>query len=144
MLVKTAHLGEIAVKEENIITFNSGLPAFEGFPRFALLDIAQNDNFKWMQCIDDPETAFLLVDPFTVKPDYSVSLNDDLVKSMEISNPEDALVYTIVNVPASGLKDATTNLIGPLIINWRQKNARQIILDAEVNVLKYPLFAEGR
>ncbi|NLV21312.1 MAG: flagellar assembly protein FliW, partial [Syntrophomonadaceae bacterium] len=40
----------------------------------------------------------------------------------------------------SGLKDATTNLVGPLVFNWRKKVARQII--CEGNIIKYPLMKQ--
>lgn len=139
MVLKTARLGEVMVEEENIINFNPGLLAFEGFSRFIMLDIAESPKFKWLQSIDKPEVVFLLVDPFKVKDDYYVDLKDELLDSLSISTPEDVLVYTIVNVPASGLKDATANLVGPLIINWRQKCARQIILEYGDNEIKYPI-----
>lgn len=139
MVLKTAQSGEVIAEAENIINFDPGLLAFEGFSRFALLDIAENPIFKWLQSVDKPDIVFLLVDPFKVKKDYYVDLKDDLLDNLCISAPEDVLVYTIVNVPQSGLKDATTNLVGPLIINWRQKTARQIILENDDQDIKYPL-----
>lgn len=139
MIVKTAKLGELVVEARNIINFNHGLLGFENVTSFVLVDIPEIPDFKWLQSIVNPELAFLLVDPFTIKKDYYVELSDEMVTELDISAPEDVLVYTIVTVPKSGFKDATTNLIGPLIINWTKKKAKQIIFERTNNTIRYPL-----
>jgi len=140
MNAKTAELGETAIEEANIINFDPGLLAFENLHRFVMLDIVENPHFKWLQSLDNPEVTFLLVDPFTVKNDYSVDLSAEVREKLDIEAAEDVIIYTIVTVPASGLKDATTNLVGPLVFNWRKKVARQII--CEGNIIKYPLMKQ--
>ena len=144
MIIKTGRLGELVVEAQNIINFNPGLLGFENLTSFVLVDIAKIPNFKWLQSIENTELAFLLVDPFTIKSDYYMELNDEIIEKLEISIPEDVLVYTTVTVPNSGFKDATTNLVGPLIINWTQKKGKQIISERENNVIKYPLFAKSQ
>lgn len=139
MIVKTAKLGELVVEARNIINFNHGLLGFENVTSFVLVDIPEIPDFKWLQSIVNTELAFLLVDPFTIKKDYYVELSDEMVTELDISAPEDVLVYTIVTVPKSGFKDATTNLIGPLIINWTKKKAKQIIFERTNNTIRYPL-----
>ncbi len=143
MIIATARFGEIAIEEKNIIKFDFGLLAFEDLNRFILFDIAENPNFKWLQSIDNPQVCFLLVDPFTIKEDYSVYLSDELVEKLGVLVAEDVIVYTTVTVPKSGFKDATTNMIGPLVINWRLKKAKQIICETDNNTIKYPLLANN-
>ena len=143
MIIETAKFGEIIVEEDKIIKFDSGLLAFEDLTRFVLFEILENSNFKWLQSIDKPQVAFLLVDPFVIKSDYYIELKDEFVEKLGISKPEDVLVYTIVTVPGSGFKDATTNLIGPLIINITNKNAKQIIFEKGDISIKYPLFMDS-
>lgn len=140
MKIKTPRFGQIAIQEASIINFEPGIMAFEHLNRFILLDIGENPNFKWLQSIDDLEVTFLLVDPFRIKNDYYIELSDEMVQKLDISIPQDVLVYTIVTVPESGLKNATTNLVGPLIINWTMKKAKQIIFENENSMIKYPLF----
>ena len=139
MIIKTVRFGEMVIAENDIIEFNHGLLGFENLTRYVLMDIAKVPDFKWLQSVDNPELAFLLVDPFTVKKGYSVELNDDVAAKLEISAPEDVLVYTIVNVPKSGFKNATTNLVGPVIINWLKKKGKQIVFERDNNLIKYPL-----
>jgi len=139
MIVKTARLGELVIEARNIIRFDPGLLGFENLTNYVLVDIAEIPDFKWLQSIENTDLAFLLVDPFTVKKGYCVELNDDVVAKLDISAPEDVLVYTIVNVPKSGFKDATTNLVGPVIINWTKKKGKQMIFERDNNSIKYPL-----
>lgn len=139
MKIKTARFGAIEVEENNILKFSPGLLAFESLTRYILLDIAESPFFKWLQSIDNPELAFLLIDPFTINRNYNVDINDEVADKLGLSTAQDVLVYTIVTVPRSGFKDATTNLMGPLIINWRKKQGKQIILDRQNYNLKYPL-----
>lgn len=144
MIIKTARLGELVVEAQDIINFNPGLLGFENLTSFVLVDIADIPNFKWLQSIENAELAFLLVDPFTIKKGYCVELNDDVAEKLDISAPEDVLVYTIVTVPKGGFKDATTNLVGPVIINWTKKKGKQIIFERDNNSIKYPLLTGSR
>ncbi len=139
MIIKTARFGELVVAESDIVEFNPGLLGFEQLNRYILMDIAQSTDFKWLQSLDQPDLAFLLVDPFMIKPGYCVELNDEMAARLAIEEPEQVLVYTIVTVPASGFKHATTNLVGPLIINWLKKKGKQIIFERDNNSIRYPL-----
>lgn len=140
MELETKRFGKIQVAEDKILRFQNGLLGFEGLSKFVLLDIDENPAFKWLQSVEDLGLSFLLVDPFLVAKGYSVKLDDDLLAELEIERQEDVLVYTIVTVPPSGFKDATTNLVGPLVINWRKKRAKQVVLQDESLAIKYPLF----
>ncbi|MDK2836210.1 MAG: FliW protein, partial [Thermosediminibacterales bacterium] len=53
------------------------------------------------------------------------------------------LVYTIVTVPQTGFRNATTNLIGPLVINIKKRKGRQIIVERDDLTIKYPLFLQN-
>lgn len=143
MKVKTSRFGEIEVEEKNILDFKQGLLAFDHLRKFLLLDIPENPAFKWLQSLEDPEITFLLVDPFLIKTDYSLELADSLQDELQIEKEEDVLVYTTVTVPKSGFKDATTNLVGPIIINWKKKRGKQVILEQEGLSIKYPLFPQN-
>jgi flagellar assembly factor FliW len=139
MKIKTLRFGELVIAERDIIEFSPGLLGFEDVTRYVLMDIAKIPDFKWLQSVDNPDLAFLLVDPFTVKKGYCVELSDDVAAKLEITAPEHVLVYTIVSVPKSGFKNATTNLVGPVIVNWLKKKGKQIVFERDNNLIKYPL-----
>lgn len=143
MKIKTERFGELDVKEKDIYIFKKGLLAFEHLQKYVLIDIAENPVFKWLQPVDDPKVAFLMVDPFLVKKDYYVDIDDYLRTELEIEKQEDVLIYTIVTVPDTGFKDATTNLVGPLIFNIEKKKGKQIVLERDDLAIKYPLFPQN-
>lgn len=142
MKINTLRFGEIKIDENKILNFQNGILAFENLKKFILIDVAENNAFKWLQSVDDTDISFLLVDPFLVNRNYSVYLDDMVKKDLEIENEDEVLIYTIVTIPDGGIKDATTNLIGPIVLNWKQKKGKQIILENKDLTIKYPLFSK--
>jgi flagellar assembly factor FliW len=141
MLVKTRQFGEIEVEQPQVISFKEGILAFENIKQYILIPVENNPAFTWLQAVDEPELAFLLVDPFLVKNGYFVDIDDKTRKALEIEKQEDVLVYTTVTIPKSGFKKATTNLLAPLIINIQKKKAAQLVLDESHGSIKHPLFS---
>lgn len=140
MIINTGRFGKITTEEQNIIQFQAGLLAFENLIKFTLLHISNNPAFKWLQSIDAPEVAFLVADPFFFKEDFFLDLDHELTRELEVKKPEDVLIYTTVTVPDGNFKLATTNLIGPLVINNSSKRGKQVILERGDLSIKYPLF----
>ncbi|SMB82801.1 flagellar assembly factor FliW [Desulfonispora thiosulfatigenes DSM 11270] len=140
MKIKTDRFGELEIRKEDILNFATGLLAFEHLHNFILVEVAENPVFKWLQSTEDSEIAFLVVDPFVIKGDYSVYLSENIRTELEITAEEDVIIYTIVSVPLGGLKDATTNLMGPLVLNAKAHKGKQIVLENKELTIKYPLF----
>ncbi|MGI6452752.1 MAG: flagellar assembly protein FliW [Syntrophomonadaceae bacterium] len=129
--------------EPSTISFSPGLIAFEKLRYYALSENTYYPYFKWLQSLEKPEVSFLLVDPFFIKSDYSIELNEQIMEELQIERPQDVMIYTIVTVPQTGLKDATTNLVGPLVINWPKKIGRQVIVERGDLAIKYPLLNDS-
>lgn len=140
MIIETARFGTLDVEPRSVVCFQPGLLAFEELSEYALLDVAENPDFKWLQSLQDPSLAFLLVDPFVINPGYRVELQAEMMKRLHISQPEDVLIYTIVSVPAGGFREATTNLAAPLVINWQENKGSQLVLEKDDLVVRHPLF----
>jgi len=68
----TTRFGRLEVTEDRVISFVQGMPGFERLKRFILIDHDQEGVFKWLQAVDDPAVAFLLTDPTSFKPGYTV------------------------------------------------------------------------
>lgn len=143
MIIETTRFGSMEIDEQKIIKFGPGLLAFEDLSDYALIDIAENRDFKWLQSMKEPDLSFLLVDPFIANPDYRVELQAEMMEKLNIAQAEDVLIYTIVTVPAGGFKESTTNLVGPLVINWREKKGVQVVLEKDGLDVKYPLFKKA-
>jgi flagellar assembly factor FliW len=131
MKLATKHFGEIEIEEKGIINFCEGLPGFELMKRFVLLGTEDTASpFKWLQSVDNPELAFALVDPFAVKKDYDIEIDDETTKKLEIERVEEVLVYSIIVIPED-LTRISMNLKAPVIINTKTKNGAQVVLDTD-------------
>lgn len=129
MKLNTKHFGEIEIDETNIVKFPSGLYGFEDNYEFVIIDNPNEEiPFKWLQSVNNPDLAFVIVSPFVFKPDYDFSLNDSIIEKLEIKEANDVTVYNIVVIPED-INKMTANLAAPLIINVNKLLGKQIILD---------------
>ena len=140
MRVKTKAYGEIDADERQLVSFPSGLLGFEKFKDYILLDARQKP-FFYLQSIDVPDLAFILIDPFLFRPDYSLDVNDDSLGDIGVSQPDDVLVFAIVTVPGEGAA-VTANLMGPLIINKSNRLGMQTVLGDSRWRVKHDIMAE--
>ncbi len=140
MRVKTKAYGEIEADERQLVSFPAGLLGFEKFKDYILLDARQKP-FFYLQSIDVPDLAFILIDPFLFRPDYSLDVNDDSLGEIGISQPDDVLVFAIVTVAGEGAA-VTANLMGPLIINKANRLGMQSVLGDSRWRVKHDIMAE--
>ncbi len=124
MTIRTKAFGELDVDERQVIDFQEGLIGFQKFTRFALLDAPQKPYF-YLQSIELPELAFILVDPFLFRSDYAVDVGDELSSSLGLSSPDDALILSLVTVPSDG-GPVTANLMGPIVIGKASRKGAQV------------------
>jgi flagellar assembly factor FliW len=94
-----------------------------------------------VQSLDDPNLAFLAIDPFLFRPDYEIDIDDTLLTPLEIDSPSDVLVFSLITVPPNG-GTITANLQGPLIINRKNNLALQAVLSDSRWKTKHDLVAE--
>ena len=141
MKIQTTRFGELEIADSSVITFNKGIPGFEESKKYVL--IPANDKgetpFFFLQSIEKEEVNFFLVDPFSFFKEYDVKLADQMVDRLELESPADALVLTTVTAKGE-IKDATTNLKAPLVINNSKQLGMQIVLDNKDYLIKQPLF----
>jgi flagellar assembly factor FliW len=124
--VTTKAYGVIEVDEQQKITIACGLFGFESFKDYVLLD-ADRQPFYWLQSMDVERVAFILVNPFLFRPDYELDIGDEEMAEIGISDPQKALIFSIVTIPAEG-GPMTANLQGPLVINRETRQGKQAVL----------------
>lgn len=141
MKIQTSQFGEIELTDDRVLTFTKGIPGFEEMKKYVLLpaDESSESPFFFLQSIESAELSFFLVDPFSFFPEYDIKLEEQLVERLELEEPTDAIVLTTVSVTGD-MKDATTNLKAPLVINNRKKLGMQIVLDNKTYQIKQRLF----
>jgi flagellar assembly factor FliW len=125
MIAKTKPFGDVDVDERQKLSFPLGILGFENLRSFVLLDAAQPP-FYWLQSLEEPEIAFVLINPLFFKPDYKPDIHPEELEDIGIRDPEDQLVFAIVTIPEKQ-ELMTANLQGPIIVNKREKIGRQAI-----------------
>jgi flagellar assembly factor FliW len=137
--VATKAYGLIEVDEHQRITFPQGLLGFEPLKDYVLLD-AERQPFYWLQSLEDERAAFILINPFIFRPDYEANIDNEELKTIGISDPKTALIFSIVTIPARG--PMTANLQGPLVINRDTRHGLQAVLTDSVWKTKHDIIAE--
>jgi flagellar assembly factor FliW len=136
MQIQTTRFGTLDVDDDRLITFPRGLIGFGGLRQFASVSAADNPRFSWLQSAEDPEVAFLVVDPSLFFKEYDVSVREDTEQELAISNPADARLLVICNKAGDWL---TGNLLGPIVLNVKNRAAQQVVLTEKKWTTRQPL-----
>lgn len=142
MKVQTTRFGTLEIDESNIIAFPKGIPGFEQLRRFFMLPVEGNDNIRWLQAVDEPAVALLVIDPFVYFKGYACDVPDHITEELEIKEPAEALVLATITVPPDNPAATTANLLAPIVINTRIHKGRQVILSGSPYSTKHRLFRE--
>lgn len=126
MQIETKAFGTLEVNERQLIHFPVGVFGFEGQHDYALLD-SGTPPFYWLQSLSEVQTAFVLINPYVLRPDYLLDVPDEDLSSLEYESEEDLLVFAIVTIPADNPQAMTANLQGPVLINRVRGIGRQSI-----------------
>ena len=140
MTIKTKPFGTIDVDERQYIEFPYGILGFENLKHYVLLD-AEQQPFYWLQSADVQDIAFVLINPYLFRPDYTIDVPDEDLDEIDINDPKDALVLAIVTIPENQSK-MTANLQGPIIINRNARIGRQSITLSDKWQVKHPILEE--
>lgn len=139
MLINTKFLGEVEIKESEIISFNQGLPGFREYQQFILLSLDADLPLAVLQSTEEATIGFVVAFPFAFKQDYAFDLSDEDKEDLQIEKEEDVLTYSIVTLQENFV-DSTINLLAPIIININKKLGKQIVLqDSEAYPLRFPV-----
>ncbi|OGP69291.1 MAG: hypothetical protein A2Z73_04850 [Deltaproteobacteria bacterium RBG_13_60_28] len=127
--IATKNFGDIAVREDQIINFSPGLLGFSEFHRYVLIEHGHESPFLWLQCVDKPDLAFVVIDPLFVLPDYRIGPINGVQKELEVKNLQDLKVLVILTIPPGRPQDMTANLMGPLLINLTNRRGKQLVIE---------------
>ena len=145
MEIETSRFGVISVDEADLITFPRGLIGMTDLSRFAFIGpqswaAMQEGQFYWLQSVDDPAVAFLVVDPNRFFKDYHVSIREETQADLDLADAKDGQLLVICNRVGEWV---TGNLQGPLVINTRTGVAQQVVLTEKKWTCRQPLLKLG-
>lgn len=128
MEIQGTRFGVLEFKEEEIITLNEGLLGFPMSRRFILFPYGENSSFFWLQSVDETEIAFIVVNPFDFFANVEFQVQDEDALALQLENPEDVEIFTLVTIPEGRPEEMRTNLAGPVVVNTQNRQGRQILV----------------
>lgn len=139
MDLDTKYFGKLKYAEKEVVHFPEGLLGFEDCKGYIVIDNPDGAGvFKWLQSIERPELAFVVMNPFFAVTDYGFDIPEGIVRVLGLQKPEDVEVLAVVKIPED-LKKMTVNLRAPIVINSVTNKAAQVVLEDEKYGLKHPV-----
>ena len=125
--LSTTRFGYIEVDESRVIMVTEGIPGFEHLKRYAILPLDKKTPFWWFQSVEDGGIAFVVVDPYILKPDYNPVISEDDMRFLKIECKEDMALMVIVTIRSNPFV-VSANLRAPIVVNLKKRLAKQIVL----------------
>lgn len=138
--INTTRFGPLEVPVELQFTFPEGLLGFADNKHYVLLEDRNAPPFCWLQSLDDPDLAFVTIDPIYFMPNYQVEIKESDLQLLELESMQIAKVIVIV-VVRERPEDITANLQGPLVINPAKQLGKQIVIMGDKYSLRHPIMA---
>jgi flagellar assembly factor FliW len=144
--VDTKNFGKVPYEPGAEIEFPCGLPAFDGYRTFVLIQLPKTHPLLFLQSLDSPKVCFPVLRALAVDPLYRLRLAKedlrrlDLPASRQPRLGEDIECLVVVALRKGG---ATANLLAPVVINFRKMRAIQVVSE-EPYSLQHPLKTPGK
>ena len=119
--------GEVEYDPSLVLHFPEGLIGLGQLQHFIVMPNKKPGPLFWIQCVDDPDFAFVVTDPTHFFLDYIVLPDDIERRKLGIDAAGECFVVTIVSISED--KEVTLNLSGPILYAPATNRALQVILD---------------
>jgi len=140
--IETTRFGVMEIDERKIISMPFGMLGFPQSQRFVLFPHKEDSPFFWYQSLDDPPLAFVVTNPSLFHSGYSVDAQET-IRRMSWEGPESGglfELYVVVTIPMGSPEKMTANLLGPILINNKTRQAVQMVLSESPHSHQFPLF----
>ena len=129
MKISTTRFGEIEIKDNSVLDLPGGILGFSDCRRVVILEHQPGSPFRWLQSVDIPELAFVVIDPLDLVPDYPLEkLKDILVDERKMPRPKHVAAAAITTVPPAPAP-ITVNLTAPLVFDSDTRKGAQVIVN---------------
>jgi len=124
-----------------VLHFDEGLPGFPDAHRFTLVPIgADSDGGLFRMMCLDADVQFVVAAPPVFLPDYAPEIDDDAADRLGLATTDDAITLLVVTL-ADPLDQSTVNLLAPIVVNVRTREAAQFVLRSDVLPIRQLLVA---
>ena len=127
MTSKLDSILQTTADKPTVLHIPEGMLGFSRLTRYVLVPDEKRRPFLSLQCLDDKQLAFPVVDPHLIDPDYTRLLPTKEIASLKIRSRSE-LVVLVVAILRQTPGESSVNLKAPLLINYSKLVGRQIIL----------------
>jgi flagellar assembly factor FliW len=127
MNITSKRFGSLEVPDKKVITMERPVLGFESLRFFCLVEVEELAPFLLMQSTEDPEVAFLVMNPLLFFPEYRIEINSQEIAELDVGDPSTVETYVIMTI-AKKPRDITANLQGPILINIENNRGKQLVL----------------
>ncbi len=139
MEINAKYFGHVSYEENEKIHIINGLIGFESYTEYLPIPFHEdNDSLISLQSLEDETLSFILMNPFAIRSDYDPSPSENDLKELDVERAED-LSYYVICVIRDTVAESTVNLKAPLVVNARNRRARQVILDQAEYTFRHAL-----
>ena len=144
MKVKTERFSELEVDKQDVVHFKNGLfgEQFEHLRKFFIVDPGDRTFILWLQSLENSKIAFPILEPKIFCPNYVVKLLPFELESLELQSVSEASIYTILTIPRDDVIKMSANLKAPIVINGKNCQAKQIVLQDGQLSANYSMYKE--
>ena len=128
MDVHGTRFGTLTYNEQDVVLLDEGLMGFPTSTRFILFPYADQSAFFWLQSVDEPEIAFIVINPFDFFRDLNFTVSDEDAAFIGMERGEDVEILSLVTIPENDPDAMRTNLAGPIVVNVRNRRGKQILV----------------
>ncbi|MHB1015835.1 MAG: flagellar assembly protein FliW, partial [Desulfurivibrionaceae bacterium] len=100
----------------------------------------ENSPFLWLQSLDDPKLAFVLIQAALLIPQYQPEISTLIRQELQAASDQALEVLLILTVPRENPEGMTANLLGPVVINSDKRLAKQVLQDPARYDACWPVF----
>ena len=133
MSIDRGKFGTLQFVEDQVITFNRGLLGFCDYHRYILLSRPETAPLSVLQCVDQPELAFLVAAPANPINGLNLGRLNATLQELKARSPEDLQMFVTFTIPPGRPTEATANFSSPILINPRTKLGKQLLLESQKN-----------
>lgn len=145
--IQSPHFGTIDYREEGVLHFPEGLPAFENETRFVVVEPEGTAPVVFLQSLNNLDLTFMTLPASLVEPAYRLDLAVEDLTALGLDptrQPEEGReVLTLAIVTVDENRVATANLMAPVVVHLGTRRAFQCVLPWSGYAAQHPLQARG-
>lgn len=114
----------------NSFELPQGLIGFKDYTRAELLYVPDHFPFLWLKLQRPAGDAvhFIVIEPGGLVAGYTPELFDADAEALGLRDAAEAMLLNIVTLKNQNPLEAVVNLVGPIVVNRRTREARQLVI----------------